>query len=198
MIWGATDATPATLAKVARSGASHLLGFNEPDMPGQSNLSPADCLELWPALTRLPQRLGSPAPATAEWLDAFLPEARRRKLRVDFVCLHRYPDISNPSAVQEIESMLVGAHRRYGLPVWLTECGAADVSKWKQPQHARPTTAMAHDFLNRLVPMLASLPFVERHAWFADRVAAEYRPGTLFQPNGPKLTPLGRLYRAFP
>ena len=124
-----------------------------------------------------------------------MPEAKRRGLRVDFVCVHRYPDISDPNAVQEIEAMLEDVHRKYGLPVWLTECGAADVSAWRQKQRSKPTPEMAQCFLKKLLSMLERLPFLERYAWFADRIGAEYSLGTLFDLQCSRLTPLGDIFR---
>jgi hypothetical protein len=195
MFWGGGDVTPQSLAAIRQSGAKHVLSFNEPDMEGQSNMTPEACLELWPQLERLPQRLGSPAPANAKWLDSFMPEAKRRGLRVDFVCVHRYPDISNPRAVDEVERMVREAYDKFGLPVWLTECGAADVAAWRQPQVAKPTPEMAQDFVRELLAMVERLPFVERYAWFADRVGGAYRLGTIFDQQGEWLTTVGGIYR---
>jgi len=195
MFWSAQDVTRKNLAAVKKSSASHVLGFNEPDMDGQSNMTPRECLELWPQLMKLPQLLGSPAPADSKWLEQFMPEAKRRGLRVDFVCLHRYPDISNPNAIQEIEKMLEDAHRKYGLPIWLTECGAADVSAWHQPQLCKPTAEMARRFLQELLVLLERLPYVERYAWFADRPDAEYSLGSIFDLHASGLTPFGKIYR---
>jgi len=195
MFWSARDITSETVAAINGSAATHVLGFNEPDMEGQSNMTPEECLEAWPQLMTLKQRLGSPAPANWTWLEKFMPEARRRGLRVDFVCIHRYPDISNPGAVDEVEGMIEGAYRKYGLPVWLTECGAADVAAWHQPQISKPTPEMARSFLENLLAMLERLPFVERYAWFADRVGKDYALGTIYELNASPLTPLGEVYR---
>jgi len=195
MFWNAGDVTAETLAAVNQSEATHALGFNEPDMCGQANMSPEECLELWPRLMALKQRLGSPAPATSSWLEEFLPEAKRRGLRVDFVCLHRYPDISDPDAANTVVAMIEDAYKKYGLPVWLTECGAADVSVWHQPQLSKPTPEMARAFLKKLLAMVERLPFVERYAWFADRVGDEYGLGTIFYPHVRRITPFGKIYR---
>jgi hypothetical protein len=164
-------------------------------MEGQSNMTPEECLEAWPQLMTLKQRLGSPAPANWTWLEKFMPEAQRRGLRVDFVCIHRYPDVSNPGAVDEVEAMIEGAYRKYGLPVWLTECGAADVAAWHQPQLSKPTPEMARSFLENLLAMLERLPVVERYAWFADRVGKDYALGTIYELHASPLTPLGEIYR---
>ncbi len=195
MFWSAKDLTHKNLAAVRGSGAGHVLGFNEPDMTGQANMSVEECLDLWPKLMTLDQRLGSPAPANPIWLEKFMAGARRRKLRIDFICLHRYPDISDPGSVGGIEKMLRNAHRKYGLPIWLTECGAADVAAWRQPRLAKPTPGMARSFMKDLLAMLEGLRFVERYAWFADRVGGEYRLGTIFYPESSRLTPLGGIYR---
>jgi hypothetical protein len=195
MFWNANDVTAENLAAVNQSTATHVLGFNEPDMIGQANMTPKECLKAWPKLMSLKQKLGSPAPATSSWLEEFVPEAKRRGLRLDFVCVHRYPDISDPLAVDSIEAMLQDVFEKYGLPVWLTECGAADVSAWHQPQLSKPTPALARSFLKKLLAMLERLPFVQRYAWFADRVGDEYRLGTIFDPHAHRLTLLGELYR---
>jgi hypothetical protein len=195
MFWSARDVTPENIAAVNQSGATHVLGFNEPDMDGQSNMTPEECLDLWPQLMTLKQLLGSPAPANATWLDKFMPKAKRRGLRVDFVCLHRYPDISDPGAVNEVQALIDDAWRKYGLPIWFTECGAADVSAWRQSQLSKPTPAMAQAFLANLLAMFERHPSVERYAWFADRVANEYALGAIFDPVASRLTAMGQIYR---
>ena len=195
MFWCSSDVTVENLDAVRQSGALHVLGFNEPDMDGQSDMTPKKCLELWPQLMTLPQRLGTPAPANWKWLNKFIPEARRRDLRIDFICLHRYPDISDPHCVDEMLDMIEQAHRKYELPIWLTEFGAADVSAWHQPQHSKPTAEMAQSFLQKLLPILERLPYVERYAWFADRVDNEYSLGSIFDPKAPGFTPFGQIYR---
>jgi len=195
MFWSTPDVTPANLAAVDRSGATHVLGFNEPDMEGQANMTPEECLALWPQLMTLRQLLGSPAPAQAKWLEKFMPEAKRLGLRVDFVCIHRYPDISNPAAVDEVEGLIEDTYRKYDLPIWLTESGAADVSAWRQKQVSTPTPANAEDYLTKLLAMLERQPNVERYAWFADRVGKEYGLGTIFDPKASQLTTMGEIYR---
>jgi hypothetical protein len=54
---------------------------------------------------------------------------------------------------------------------------------------------MARTFLKNLLPRLERLPFVERYAWFADRIGGEYRLGTIFHPHASRLTSFGRIYQ---
>jgi hypothetical protein len=195
MFWSNHHLTPENLVAVSRSPATHVLGFNEPDMDGQSDMPAEECLAFWPRLMSLKQRLGSPAPANDAWLDKFMPEAMRRGFRVDFVCVHRYPDISHPKVIESMESMLRTVHEKYGLPVWLTEFGAANIAAWHQPQTRRPTAPLARSFVKEMLAMLESLPFLERYAWFADRVGGEYHLGTIFDRRASRITPLGCVYR---
>ena len=195
MFWSAQDVTPENLAAVNQSDATHVLGFNEPDMAGQSNMTHENCLESWPQLMTLRQRLGSPAPADATWLEKFMPEAKRRGLRVDFVCLHRYPDISNPGAVDEVEALIEDARR---------EIRAADLDHRKRsggckrvaPAPARRANPeMARVFLTKLLAMLERKTCVERYTLFADRVGNEYRLGSIFDPVMSRLTAMGKIFR---
>lgn len=195
MFWGRQDVTGRNLDLVQQSNATHVLGFNEPDLEGQANMTVAECLDLWTHLMPLKQRLGSPAPASPSWLEKFMPEAERRGLRIDFVCIHIYPDISDPQAVEHVERKLREVYQRYKRPVWLTECGAADIKAWNQPQLGKPTPEAAQDFLQKLLVLLEQLPFVERYAWFADRVGEEYSLGSIFQMQANALTLIGELYR---
>ena len=61
MIWDEQDVTAQALATAKASGATTLLGFNEPDHTGQANMSVEQALSLWPQLQATGMRLGSPA-----------------------------------------------------------------------------------------------------------------------------------------
>src|SRR5205814_8181588 len=94
MIHAAADVTAAKLAQ-AKAAGPYLLGFNEPDMAAQANMSVGQALDLWPQLAAAGQPLGSPAVAAGAdrsggWLDQFMAGAAGRGHRVDFVTLHWY------------------------------------------------------------------------------------------------------------
>ena len=64
MVWG--DRTVAELDDwVPHASTTHLLGFNEPNLRHQSNLTAARACELWPAVVAAAKKhnllLGSPA-----------------------------------------------------------------------------------------------------------------------------------------
>jgi hypothetical protein len=206
MLWGAGSVTDATIARLAadrRAGrVKHLLGFNEPDLGGQANMSPADAIRLWPRLESTGLRLGSPAVASIystsqsnprlRWLDDFMTRAKQQGRRVDFIALHFYGDPTDPGTARWIRRDLELVHERWGLPIWVTETGALPAWKWEGRQpHARPTAARNRAHLRRMKTMLNGLPYVERWAWFMDRCSGDCRASALYDARG-KRTAMGR------
>ena len=119
MIWSQDFVTD--IPKLRGKNYSALLGFNEPDNKGQSDMTVEQALSLWPQLEAANLRLGSPActeGGTFGWLRQFMTAARERKLRVDFLALHWYGNCSQP---QSLGAFLHKAHAEFGLPMWLTE-----------------------------------------------------------------------------
>ena len=119
MIW--SQDFVSDIPKLRGENYSALLGFNEPDNKGQSDMTVEQALSLWPQLEAANLRLGSPActeGGTFGWLRQFMTAARERKLRVDFLALHWYGNCSQP---QSLGAFLHKAHAEFGLPMWLTE-----------------------------------------------------------------------------
>ncbi|SDL27692.1 glycosyl hydrolase [Nonomuraea jiangxiensis] len=195
MIWGANSVTDSNLAQ-AKSAGSYLLGFNEPDMAEQSNMTVDKALSLWPKLMSTGQKLGSPAVAwggdrAGGWLDKFMKGAEQKNYRVDFVTLHWYGgDFRTEAAVGQLKSYLQAVYDRYKKPIWLTEYALIDFS-----QGARfPSEAQQAAFVTASTKMLESLTFVHRFAWFG-LPAEDGKQGTgLFRSNG-DATPAGRAFQ---
>lgn len=183
MIWGTKFTDDATLAR-AKANGKVLLGFNEPDLPDQANMTPEQALDLWPKLAATGLRLGSPAVAhsgdkAGGWLDRFMTGAAQRGLRVDFIAVHWYGSDFSEAAVGHLRNYLDAVHARYGKPVWLTEYSLIDFSSGS-PRY--PSQAQLAAFARGSSAMLESLPYVERYAWFA--LPAD-KPGTgLYAPGG--------------
>ena len=165
MVHGAKDVgTPIRSSRRATT----LLGFNEPDGHGgshQAAMSVEEALALWPRLEATGLRLGSPATTQAgtlgpgSWQARFMAEAERRGLRVDFMAVHYY---STDGDVDAFRDWLVAVHRAYRRPIWVTEFALVD---WNRP--GRATYAANAEFAHGAIRMMETLPFVERHAWFA-------------------------------
>jgi hypothetical protein len=186
MIWGAGSVTTATLRQ-ARHEGHYLLGFNEPDNAGQSNLTVTQALHLWPRLMSTGMTLGSPAVATGAataggWLDRFMAGAAADHYRVNFIAVHWYGgDFATAAAVQQLGSYLRAIHARYHKPIWLTEFALMRFGATTTFPSARGQAA----FVTAATAMLQRLKFVQRYAWFAlpatpgDGTAGLFRPGAI-------------------
>lgn len=168
MIWGPNSVTDAELNQARQQGTT-LLGFNEPDHPGQATMSVTQALDLWPRLQSTGLRLGAPAVATGAnvaggWLDSFLQGAVARGLRVDFIPVHWYgADFNATNATAQLRGYLQSTYDRHKKPLWLTEYALID---WSSGTARYPTQAQQAAFVQQSTAMLQSLPFVERYAWF--------------------------------
>ena len=196
LIWGAANVNAGTLKQVRGEGPD-LLSFNEPDMSGQANMSPAQALSLWPQLMATGLRLGSPAVATGGatpggWLDQFMSGASARGYRVNFITLHWYgSDFATGPAVSQLESYLQAVHARYHKPIWLTEFALANFGGSPQTP-SRPQQAA---FLTAATAMLQRLSYVQRYAWFGLQATPADGSMGLFR-SGPAVTTVGRAFEA--
>jgi hypothetical protein len=197
MIWGAASVTPTALAQ-AKAAGPYLLGFNEPDMSAQSNMTVDQALSLWPKLMATGSKLGSPAVAyggdtAGGWLDRFMSGAKAKGYRVDFITLHWYGgDFTTPDAVNQLRSYVQAVHNRYHLPIWLTEYALIDFSNGGS---RFPTGAQQAAFVTASTKMLSGLSYVQRYAWFA-LPASDTAAGTGLFRSGPVATDAGRAYEA--
>jgi len=197
MIWGASDVTTATLGEVSHEGHV-LLGFNEPDLSSQANMSVRQALSLWPKLMATGMTLGSPAVAydaatPGGWLDQFMKGVAAHGYRVNFITVHWYGgDFKTGPAVQQLQSYLQAIYARYHLPVWVTEFALANFGGGTP---TFPTEGQQAAFLTAATRMLDGLAYVRRYAWFALPTSAGSGTTGLFNP-GPAVTAVGRAFEA--
>src|SRR3984957_11542410 len=195
MFWGQSNVTAANIAAVqelkTQGQIKYLLGFNEPDQPGQSNMTVSQALALWPQLESIGLPLGSPATSwpTIQWFTDFMDSVAAEHLRVDFICVHMYVGTDDASFVQTLRQV----YNTYHLPIWVTEFATAD---WNAttPASNMYTAADAMGFMQRLLPQLDTLSFVQRYSWFSgDPTSAALWPSALIGTSG-GLTTLGSWY----
>jgi len=171
MIKTAANVNTATLNEVKREG-KYLLGFNEPDVKNQANMSVAKALSLWPRLDATGMQLGSPAVSygtnsTTSWLGQFMRGAKSRHYRVNFITVHFYGqhNWTSPAAnVNELKTYLEQTYRLYHLPIWITEFSLINFSG-KYATYA--TASQEAAFLSAATKMLTGLPYVQRYAWYS-------------------------------
>ncbi|MDX6766001.1 MAG: glycoside hydrolase family protein [Candidatus Methylacidiphilales bacterium] len=198
MIWDEKDVQDSAL-KEAKKHGTILLGFNEPDHLKQANMSVELALKLWPQLEATGMRLGSPSTAGGadkkdSWFGQFMRQSMERGYRIDFVCVHYYEsNFSDPiEGSKKLKAFLESVYGLYNKPIWLTEFA---LSNWKTPAHPDQQRA----YMEAVLPMLESLPFVERYAWFALPPNPHGDEGALagsnLCDNEGKLNSLGKTYQ---
>jgi hypothetical protein len=195
MIWDENVVTAANLAKAKTEGTT-LLGFNEPDLPGQAEMSVQQALDLWPQLQATGMRLGSPAVAyggntPGGWLDQFMKGAEERKLKVDFITLHWYGSDFSDAAAGQFMGYVKAVHDRYQKPIWVTEYGLMNFTG--TPKF--PTTAQITSFIRTSTAQLQAAPYVERYAWFSLPAVGDSVDYGLYR-DATTPTEAGKAYRA--
>ncbi|KAI0073835.1 hypothetical protein K474DRAFT_1626896 [Panus rudis PR-1116 ss-1] len=184
MLWSADGSKTATwnddaTAAIA-AGATHLLGFNEPDLGAQANMSPEDAAKAWmtymqpfagkaklvaPAITN-----GAPPAMGTGWLDRFI--AACTECQIDAWAIHIYDSASNVGYFKNYISDFVA---KYGKETLVTEFGASGSTQDQQ------------NFLAEMLPFLDGLDGVTHYAYFG------VLPGSLVNSDGSR-TPIGDSY----
>lgn len=207
MLWGSKYADfSSQTGKIAQKALQwqvnnhkikYLLGFNEPDGIRQANMTPQEAIDLWPNLMSFNVPLGSPVPAAVmgnggKWLDEFLRLAREKKYRVDFICIHSYPQ--NAAGFKKV---VTSAWKRYGMPIWVTEFCLQDPNATKTvPNRFTEDDVIA--FMADVLPWLDAQPYIKRYAWFGAQNPKKGKfnltSSQLFNPQTGELTRVGQYY----
>lgn len=177
--------------ELSKTKTTHLLGFNEPDLAGQADMSVEDAIRLWPQLEASGLRLGGPATIkpNAVWLDKFMIKAERAGLRIDFMPMHCYGWPDSEDFLEKVEKL----HKKYQRPVWVTEYAVADwdVTATRKNEYTRK---QVETFMRETVAGMRAMPYVERFAWKTRAIDDRYMgTSALFDDKG-NMTSTGRLY----
>ncbi|KAJ7463380.1 hypothetical protein FB451DRAFT_1494561 [Mycena latifolia] len=108
MFWGTSKWSQWSSRKseMGKKTPMHLLGFNEPDISSEANMSPANAADVWmqeihPWAAK-GVKLGSPAVAwNLDWTMNFLNELKKRGGHVDFVTVHWYGSYNDIASFQK-------------------------------------------------------------------------------------------------
>ncbi len=154
-------------------GATHLLGYNEPDQTGQADMLVGDAIYSWPDLLWTGLRLGSPAVSDggrSSWLYPFMTQANTANLRVDYVAVHYYQchaPADAAGAASQMYNFLLDTYNNTKKPIWVTEWNNG--ANWTGC--GDPTAAQQAAAIQAMSTMLDNAPFVERYApynWVED------------------------------
>jgi hypothetical protein len=170
MFWGASSVTKENCDKVNKlyeeGKIFHVLGFNEPDLSEESNMSVSDALDKWEFLcNNLDSRikLVSPAPSypTRQWLVDFMAGVKERGLRCDYVAVHMYAGIGT----NNYQSVIRDVYNTFGKKVWITEFAPRDDNA-KNNGYNSYTESRVLGQMQVLLPAYEEMGEVFRYSWF--------------------------------
>ncbi|KAL0579405.1 hypothetical protein V5O48_002576 [Marasmius crinis-equi] len=188
MQWG-TRGIEGLAEMVIGRGYKNILAFNEPELPGQSNIRVEEAARLWKTFLRplktlgggATVRLGSPAVSSApqgkDWLKRFF-ELCGSDCGVDFIAMHWYGE-----GAQNFINYMHDMHATFPrYPIWVTEFGCTSGSDQGAFFALFIAFGMVSEgvsevkvFLNETLHFLDSSSWVERYAWFAFDVKIDQR-----------------------
>lgn len=200
MVWNAGINRDAIL-KYAKDhpDAKYLLGYNEPNLTDQANMTPAQAAAVWPSLKAVAQEAGlkliSPAlnygtlPGYSDpekWMDEFLA--------CDGVSLDDFDAIALHCYMPNTPGMRAMIHKfdKYGKPIFMTEfCHANNIITNDVPTQI--------SFMSDILNMLESDAAVGGYSWFMVRAGGDWGAISLLTSDASNqaLTDLGRLYVNF-
>lgn len=178
----------------------YLLGFNEPNLTDQCNMTPAQAAGPWQEVVALAKELNlkllSPAMNYGtlagyhdpiKWLDEFFAQPNVSLDDIHAIAIHCY--MTSPSAVKEY----IKKFEKYGKPIWMTEFCAWD------PVPSNVEKQM--DYMCSVLNHMEQNPLVERYAWFIPRASGKVDSAPYMQllthGSPVQLTPLGQIYTQF-
>lgn len=197
--------------------ANYVLGYNEPDLAAQANMSVVQAQEGWKDIEALGKRTVSPSISNpngtySAWLTPFIKggEVYSNGVQVtvegvscDCVAIHTY--ISQRS-VSMVVNAVKSVYALYGKPVWVTEMGIfgskAYGDKYDYSYDKPGENEKTGAFIKEVCEELDKLDYVERYAWFpyninsANDIDSNDASGStaLFDYESGKLTDNGFLY----
>ncbi|KAG1790972.1 glycosyl hydrolase catalytic core-domain-containing protein [Suillus plorans] len=156
MQWG-EDNADNFMAEVQAQNAKTILGFNEPDLGSQSDITPMTAASLWvqyiQPLKAHGVRLGSPAvssaPSGIPWLSQFFGNCT--ECTFDFIPIHWYGD-----GLDNFKDYVELFYDKFSSPVWVTEFASTSSN-----------VNEVEDFCTNAIAYLDGQNWIEGYAWFA-------------------------------
>ncbi|MGB7328821.1 MAG: glycosyl hydrolase [Rubripirellula sp.] len=161
----------------------YVLGFNEPELSTQANMTVESAINTWEVISQsfdgTGVKLVSPAVsgngALNDWLAPFMSEVASRNadsntsndLQVDAIAYHFYTVGYNATTeANKLITQLDKIWADYQRPIWLTEFAGTSFSLDNPIHSVEERTAFNAEFLDVLLPAFESRDFVERVAWW--------------------------------
>jgi hypothetical protein len=203
MLWnGSFNANSFVTFLKANPGIKYMLVLNEPNLVGQSNMTPQKAAQLWPQYEAIAAQTGVKIVGPAitwgtmtgyedpvVWLDAFYAAYHaangNRDPQIDYLAFHWY-DYGLDAQLNRLT--------KYNKPFWVTE-----FANWHSQSDGAQidTLAKQEAQMTSMVATCEGRADVFRYAWFTGRWNPDPHFTSLLGEDG-VLTDLGKMYLALP
>lgn len=169
----------------------YVLGFNEPELSSQANMTVQQAIDAWEVMTErfssTDIQLVSPAVSGGGairdndpnrpdgWLTEFMDEVESRNadnnpandLQVDVIAYHFYTvGFNGANEANTLINQIDDLYQRYGRPIWITEFAGTSFSADNAIHSQEERQAFNRAFLEALIPQFDARPYVERVSWW--------------------------------
>ncbi len=174
MLWGASEENLAGLADIT-DDSNYILGYNEPDIESQANISPAEGLKAWRAVEALGRRTVSPASANPngdiEWVSKFLEGDYDSEgvfvegTDCDAIGIHSYGASTNLTRLLDAVDKVWNTYHK---PIWVTEVSVMGRkgTSYDNSYENVEVRKKVEEYVEKLVGELDKRDYVERYSWF--------------------------------
>ena len=171
--------------KTIAAGATHFLGFGEPELPGDLQMTPQEAVDLWmkelqPYADQV--KIGAPSVVQTglDWLAEFLTKCEIAGCKIGFVSVHWFWK-SDEQGRKDFKDVIGKAIKlANNRPLWVPNFGCSGDREAQK------------SFLDEMLPFLDGQKEIERYAF----VALDKEVGFLEQGGG--LSTLGQFYADYP
>lgn len=173
MFWNGAAVTQTNVDKInalyADGKIKYVLGFNEPDLTNEANMSVTDALTKWkflcdnlnPGIKLISPATSYPSISETSWMTQFMAGVAAQSLRVDYIGVHIY----QPNTASLFTDPVKNVYEKWGKKVWITEFGVRDDNATSVATN-KYTPAQMLSFAQALLPELEKMEAVDRYAWF--------------------------------
>jgi len=193
MFWNGATVTMENIDKLNglydEGKIKYILGFNEPDLTGEANMTVTDALTKWkficdnlnPGIKLISPATSYPSLSETSWMVQFMEGVEAQNLRVDYIAVHIY----QPNTASLFINPVNAVYEKWGKKVWITEMGVRDDNTGGDPSKNRYTPAQMLTFAQTLLPQLEDMEAVDRYVWFnASPTMSGLWPCALIDANG--------------
>jgi len=188
MLWG-NNQIGSFESLVVAGYANIAMGFNEPDIPSQSNIDPETAAQIWMAHGQPLRAQGyktiTPAMAFSKpWMSSFLKACV--DCDFDHMAAHIYATDS-----QKVIDYLTDLHNTFGMSIWVTEF-ACHSFIGDQPCDANSVFT----FMNNLIKWMDATPWIDKYFYYGLMTAQEINinPVNALMNTDGTPTSLGHMY----